>query len=230
MWPGEPMRIGREFMIADKRVVLVGVCYASAPFTTMPVLYTRMSGVERFMPQQRSVMNYILAKPKPGVSEDEVCRQIESATGLVALARDGFFWKTIDYFLVRQAFQSTLESQSRWTHLWCRRLWTDVLSVYSRESTSIRFAQSDGSDQHASHLDGLVVGLYRWLHGLRVGALNFDGDVFHLYESNHALGRYPHDFGGCLGCGISVLTMTFCSRVWLVAEVLRLEPAIVFRG
>src|SRR6516162_10427936 len=43
LWPDEPYRLGRTFEMNDHRAVLVGVCKASPPFTTLPVIYTRYS-------------------------------------------------------------------------------------------------------------------------------------------------------------------------------------------
>src|SRR5262249_21179412 len=41
MWPDEPYRLGRLLEMNDHRAVLVGICKASAPFQSMPVMYTR---------------------------------------------------------------------------------------------------------------------------------------------------------------------------------------------
>jgi putative ABC transport system permease protein len=86
--------------VNDRRVVLKGICKASAPFTTLPVLYSRFTEIERFLPANRNVMNFILAKPTAGSDPQEVCQAIEQNCGLMALTQDGFFWKTIEYFMV----------------------------------------------------------------------------------------------------------------------------------
>jgi putative ABC transport system permease protein len=44
-------------------------------------------------------MSYVLAKPMPGQDAKEVCRRIEEQTGLQALTRDQFYWKTVNYYL-----------------------------------------------------------------------------------------------------------------------------------
>jgi putative ABC transport system permease protein len=99
MWPKEPYKLNRVMQINDRRVVLVGVCKASPPFVTLPVLYTRFKTAERFSPGQRNILNYVLVKPQPGVNPEQLCKRIEDQTGLMALTKDGFFWKTIFYFL-----------------------------------------------------------------------------------------------------------------------------------
>src|SRR5262245_60488441 len=78
MWPGEPHKIGREFQLNDRRAVLVGVCKASAPFTTLPILYTRYSSASGYVPRERNLMTFILAHPLTGISQQEACQRIES--------------------------------------------------------------------------------------------------------------------------------------------------------
>ena len=79
MWPGEPFQVGREFHVNDRRVVLTGICKASAPFTTLPILYSRFTEIERFLPANRNLMNYILAKPLPGQDHYKSARQSKSS-------------------------------------------------------------------------------------------------------------------------------------------------------
>jgi putative ABC transport system permease protein len=99
MWPGQPYQIGRVFEMNDRRAVLVGVCKASAPFTTLPIMYTRYSQAARFVPRERSLMTFVLAQPVDGHEVEEVRARIEEQTGLMALTGEQFFWKTIWYFM-----------------------------------------------------------------------------------------------------------------------------------
>jgi putative ABC transport system permease protein len=99
MWPGEPIKLNRVLQINDRRVVLVGVCKALPPFVTLPVLYTRYNTAEKFSLGPRSILSYVLVKPQPGAPAEELCRRIHDQTGLLAFTQEGFFWKTINYFL-----------------------------------------------------------------------------------------------------------------------------------
>ena len=105
MWPGEPFRLGREFQINDRRVVLAGVCKASAPFTTLPVVYTRFGEIERLLPANRNLMNFILAKPTSGLDPLDVCHAIEERSGLMALTQYGFFGQTFYLFTLENLKQ-----------------------------------------------------------------------------------------------------------------------------
>ena len=101
IWPGEPYRIGRTFEMNDHRAVLVGITTASRTFQSFPIIYTRYSQAVRFAPPERKVLSFVLAEPAAGVPSAEVCRRIESQTGLQALTHDQFIWKTMDHYLAK---------------------------------------------------------------------------------------------------------------------------------
>lgn len=101
IWPGEPYRIGRVFEMNDRRAVIVGLTKASRTFQSFPIVYTRYSQAVRFAPAERKVLSFILADAVPGVPAEEVCRRIEAQTGLQAVTREAFIWKTIRYYLAK---------------------------------------------------------------------------------------------------------------------------------
>lgn len=101
LWPHEPIRAGRLLEMNDHRALLVGVCQASRTFQTFPVLYTRYSLALEFIPQERRVMPFVLVGTKAGANIPQVCEEIHKQTGLFAISRDDFAWKTILYYLKR---------------------------------------------------------------------------------------------------------------------------------
>lgn len=101
LWPNQEFQLGRIVEMNDRRAVLVGICKASPPFQTFPVVYTRYSQAVQFIPRERKALSFILATAKEGISATQVCQDISNATGLQALTNEQFFWKTIGYFLRR---------------------------------------------------------------------------------------------------------------------------------
>jgi putative ABC transport system permease protein len=99
IWPGQPFRLGRVFEMNDRRAVVVGITKASRTFQSFPILYTRYSQAVTFAPPERKVLSFVLADSQPGLDPAEVCRRIEAQTGLQALTRNQFLWKTIFYYL-----------------------------------------------------------------------------------------------------------------------------------
>lgn len=99
IWPGEPYRLGRVFEMNDRRAVLVGITKARKTFQSFPILFTRYSQAVRFAPPERKVLSFVLANPQPGRTTEEVAERIEAQTGLQALSRTDFLWKTIRYYM-----------------------------------------------------------------------------------------------------------------------------------
>ena len=101
IWPGEPFRLGRVFEMNDRRAVLVGLTKALRTFQSFPIIYTRYSQAVLFAPPERKVLSFVLAQAQPGLDPQEVCRRIDAQTGLQALTREQFIWKTIRHFLMK---------------------------------------------------------------------------------------------------------------------------------
>lgn len=99
IWPGEPYKLGRVFEMNDHRAVIVGITKARKTFQSFPIIYTRYSQAVRFAPPERKVLSFVLANPKDGLTPEEVGLRIEAKTGLQALSRQEFLWKTIRYYL-----------------------------------------------------------------------------------------------------------------------------------
>jgi putative ABC transport system permease protein len=83
----------------DHRAVIVGICEASAPFATFPVVYTKYSQAINYVGRERDQLSLILAKPAAFGSATNVCNQIEKATGLKARTTNQFTWQTVQYYL-----------------------------------------------------------------------------------------------------------------------------------
>ena len=230
LWPGEPYQLGRTFEMNDHRAVLVGVCKASPPFTTLPVIYTRYSQTTWYVPRERDTMNFVLAKPKPGVSPNEVCRQIEDQTGLMALTRDQFFWKNIRYFLgstgipvnfgititlgfvigiaiVGQTFYLfTIENLKQFGAL-------KAMGLSNRRIVGMILLQA------------LVVGLMGYGLGIGLAALFFQS-TSHV---THLAGLHLY-WQVMAGTGAAVMLIIMLASLLSIRRVLVLEPAVVFRG
>lgn len=95
----QPLATGNTFEMNDHRVKVVGVFDSSAPFTNLPIFYARYSNAIKYRGQERNMMSFVLVQARQGVSDREVCRRIEAATGFHAATKRDFGWQTIDYYL-----------------------------------------------------------------------------------------------------------------------------------
>lgn len=91
--------LGRELEMNDHRAVIVGICDATRTFQSYPVVYTVYSRAKQFVPQERKVLSYVLAKAQPGLDPAVVAARIAHRTDLKALTSEEFQSLTIDYYM-----------------------------------------------------------------------------------------------------------------------------------
>jgi len=99
LWPGEPLRLGRELELNERRAVIVAITDAAAAFTANIVMYAPYSRATAYSPQGRNSLSFVLARAQPGQDPVVVARAISAQTGLQALSAEDFRWKTIKFFL-----------------------------------------------------------------------------------------------------------------------------------
>jgi putative ABC transport system permease protein len=237
MWPEEAdrvavegYRLGKVFEMNDRRAVLVGVCKASAPFTTLPVIYTRYSQAGWYVPRERFLMTFVLARPASGADAQAVCDRISAETGLMALTREQFFWKTIRYFLgstgIPVNFGITIGLGF-------------IVGVAVAGQTFYLFTLENLKQFGA--LKAMGVGDLRivamiLLQALVVGAIGYGfgvGLTAIFFESTGHItplaGLHLH-WQVMAGTGVAVLVIVMLASVLSIRRVLVLEPAVVFRG
>ncbi len=99
LFPDEPLELGRELEMNDHRVTIVGISDASAPFLSFPVVHARYSEAVTFVGRERTQLAYVLVRPQPGISAEQIAQRIDAQTGLRARTTDEFRWDCIRYYL-----------------------------------------------------------------------------------------------------------------------------------
>jgi putative ABC transport system permease protein len=99
LFPDEPLALDRTLEMNDHRVTIVGISDASAPFASLPVMHTRYSEAINFLGRERTQLSFIIARPEPGVSAEELTSRIHARTGLRARTTQEFMWDCINYYL-----------------------------------------------------------------------------------------------------------------------------------
>jgi putative ABC transport system permease protein len=99
LWPGEPQIPGRVLELNDRRAVVSCLVEASAPFSTMPILYTRYAQALDYVPGGRNRMTFVLARTAEGLAPEAVAAEVTARTGLRAVTGGAFSWSTIQYYL-----------------------------------------------------------------------------------------------------------------------------------
>jgi len=94
-----PLRVGDTLELNDHRAVVVGLCKVSRTFQSQPVIYTTYSRATQFAPRERKLLSFVLVKAAAGQDVKVLSRRIKETTGLEALPRAEFSWKTVTYFM-----------------------------------------------------------------------------------------------------------------------------------
>lgn len=230
MWPGEPYQLGRTFEMNDRRAVLVGVCEASAPFVTLPVIYTRYSQAAWFVPKERNLMTFVLAKPQEGLDAEEVCRRIEAQTGLTALTQEQFFWRTIRYFLSSTGIPVNFGITITLGFIIGVAIAGQTFYLFTIENLK-QFGALKAMGLSNARIVGMillqavVVGLIGYSIGMGLAAAFFESTS----KVTHLAGLHVH-WQVMVGVGAAVLLIVMLSSLLSIRKVLVLEPAVVFRG
>jgi putative ABC transport system permease protein len=229
-WPGEPLRLGRTLEINDRRAVVVGICKASPPFATLPVVYCRYSQALIFTPPERHRLSFVLVKAEDGVSEREVCERIRERTGLQALTRDEFAWKTIRYYIrntgipvnfgitVALGFVVGVAIAGQTFYLFTVENLKQFGALKAMGVSNFRIVRM-------ILLQAAVVGTIGYAVGLGVAAIFFETAT----NVPHLRGYYM-PWQVVAGTGVAVGVIVTLSSLLSVRRVLVLEPAVVFRG
>ena len=104
-----PLGVGDTLELNDRRAVVVGICKVSRTFQSQPVVYTTYSRAVGFAPRERKLLSFILVKARDGLTPQAVSQRIMDLTAvqkgtkftptLLAIPRDDFKWMTVVYFM-----------------------------------------------------------------------------------------------------------------------------------
>jgi putative ABC transport system permease protein len=237
MWPedvehlGERgYQLGRVFEMNDRRAVLVGVCKASAPFTTLPVLYTRYSQASRYVPRERNLMTFVLARAEPGQDVQAVCDRIRADTGRLALTRRQFFWKTIGYFLGSTGIPVNFGITIALGFLIGVAVAGQTFYLFTLENLN-QFGALKAMGVTNTRLVGmillqaLVVGVVGYGVGIGLTALFFESTA-----NITPLAGLHLRWEAAAGTAAAVLLIVVLASLLSIRRVLVLEPAMVFRA
>lgn len=99
-FPGQALTLGKVLEMNDQRVEIVGICEASAPFATFPVMFARYSEAVTFVGRERNTLSYVLVKAQPQVSIRDLSQRIQQTfPDLKAMSGEEFEWATIFYYI-----------------------------------------------------------------------------------------------------------------------------------
>lgn len=96
---GWPLTVGSRFDVNDNEVEVVGIYDSTQEFFWEPVIYTTYSRALSLAPRERKLMNFVMVKVAEGRDVRQVQAAIAAATGMKAMTGAEFEWATMDYII-----------------------------------------------------------------------------------------------------------------------------------
>jgi putative ABC transport system permease protein len=223
-----PLAIGDILEISDKQAVIVGFVKATRNFVLQPQIYTTYSRSLTYGPINRRQLTYILVKAKEDQDLQQLCQKIERSTSLKAYTANDFSDVSLNYWMDNTGIP---------VNFGISVLLGFIVGAAIAGQTFYSFVQENIKHYAALKAMGLrslllakmvilqagVVGLIGY--GIGVGLTTLFGLKF--YDSVLAFRMPPILlFYSALG----VFLIIFLAATLGIRRVIKVDPAVVFRG
>jgi putative ABC transport system permease protein len=227
-WPGEPLCTGRLLELNDQRAIVQGVFRSRPTFQVYPIAYTRYSSTTTFVPAMRRQITYILAKSDEDMAAEDVCCRIEERTGLMALTRKHFMWRTMRHYLRTTGVILNFALTVFLGFLVGISMAGVSFHLFTAENLS-QFGVLEAIGLTGRRLVGMVLA-----QALLVGAIGYGIGVglaalFGKLISSSSLLAFYMPCEVMLGSGLALMVIVSLVSLISIHHVLRLEPAVVLR-
>ncbi|MBI2472398.1 MAG: FtsX-like permease family protein [Planctomycetes bacterium] len=229
-WPGKEVELGRYIELNDNRLIVNAICEVHPTFFTFPIMYVSYDTARDITPPQRNKLPFVLVKAKAGEDIEQLKIRIEEHTGLQALTRDEFAWRSINYILERTGIPINFGITIILGAIIGAAITAQTFYIFVVENLK-QFAAMKAVGVTNSQLLRLVmtqasiVGLIGYGMGIGFTALFFE-----VTSSAPALKGFVLHWQVLAGTFVAIFIIIVLSILFSLRKVFRLDPAIVFRG
>ncbi len=223
-----PLQIGDTLEINDRRAIVAGIAKVTRTFQSQPVIYTTYSRAKSYAPKERKLLSFILVKAKKGQNTTELTRRIKTETGLAAYTQAEFQELTYEYFMHNTGIPinfgiSVLLGFIVGAAIAGQTFYNFTLENLRQFGVLKAMGASNLILLRMILLQALLVGSIGY--GLGVGLTALFG--FAMRNTILAF-KFPWQLLLFSGAGVSLICI-FAALISIL-KVIRLEPAIVFKG
>jgi putative ABC transport system permease protein len=223
-----PLRVGDTLELNDRRAVVVGLCQVTRTFQSQPVVYTTYSRATLFAPRERKLLSFILVGASDANAVSTLTERIHRETKLQALSQKEFERKTVEYFMRETGIPINFGISVVLGFF----VGTAIagLLFYQFTQDNIRhfgaLKAMGAGDMQLLRMILLQAGIVGAIgYGLGAGAAAAMGIAVRKSELAFLMPWWVLA-GGAVAIGLIVVI----SSLFSIIKVIRLEPAIVFKG
>jgi len=220
--------VGDSVELNDHRAIVVGIAKVTRTFQSQPVVYTTYSRAKSYAPRERKLLSFVLVKAKPGQDVKELTRRIQKTTGLAAYTRDEFKELTYNYFIKFTGIPINFGISVALGFIVGAAIAGQTFYNFTLENLR-QFGVLKAMGTSNLTLLRMIL-----LQAVMVGSIGYGLGVgltalFGYSMRNTILAfKFPWQLLVFSGAGVSLICV--CAALISIIKVIRLEPAIVFKG
>jgi putative ABC transport system permease protein len=230
IWPDGRDPIGQVAEINDNRVVVAGLTSALTNFSGLPTVYMKYTDAIAITPPERNKLSFVLAQAEAGVTPEDLSRRIEAETGLKALTRDQFAAAGTQFIIENTGIPISFGTAIGLGVLVAIVITALTLAMFIQENMKNfgalkAIGVANGQILVMVLAQALLVGFLGY--GLGIGGT---AAFLHFGAADPSL-RGFRMLGEVVGwSALVILVIVAGSALVSVRRVLKMDPAIVFRG
>ena len=223
-----PLAVGDEIEVNDRRAVVVGIGESSRDFVLVPKAFTTYLRALSYAPPQRRQLTYILVKARDGIEPAALTRLIEARTDLRALTRREFQRETLRYWLENTGIPINFGISVTLGFLVGAAIAGQSFFNFVRENLT-HYAVLKAMGLRAGVLVRMVLVQAFVVGGIGYGIGVGISALFGTLMAETVLAFYmPPEL--LLFSSVGVLVIAALAALLGIRQVLRLDPAVVFRS
>jgi putative ABC transport system permease protein len=230
VWPKSEITVPRQIELNDNRLNINGVCNISPTFLTFPILYVSYNTAMEITPPQRNKLPFVLVKARQGQDPKALAEKIARETGLQALTKDEFRWRSINYYLERTGIPINFGITIILGALIGAAITAQTFYIFIVENLK-QFAAMKAVGVTNFQLLQIVLTQAGVVGAIGYGlGIGFTAAFFQVTKNAPALQGFLLYWQIMGGTFIAIVIIILLSILFSLRKVFTLDPAVVFRG